>query len=286
MLSVEFEDYFNGILETISNTIGSSSYAKHLGKKNYFRIKTGFYEDENPEEITNEILMSVKDSLNESKVITESKGINEPVRRVVRDLTNIVKSMEYGEYALPEELPDSDEFEYDFDTDFKKLRMSRSYNIPPFSIEFNFNADPTMDEPYKINGSLLSDGSTIGIVLIINPKKYPEFMYDLIADFNDIVIHEIEHVYQENNMRPEDEIYQGSEDDEQPTGKEYYMQSHEIPAELVGMKRVAKLRKQSIEQVISDWFKRSKYAHQLNDEDASFMVKFLASEYEKRYGKV
>ena len=285
MLSVEFEDYFKGILETIKDTVGSSSYAKHLGKKNYFRIKTAFYEDENPEEVTNEILMFVKDSINENKLLNEAKGISEPVRRVVRDLVNIVKTQEYGEYNLPEEVPGSHDFEYDFDNDYKKLKISKSYDIPSFAVEFSFDADPTMKEPYKINGSLLTDG-TIAIILIINPNKYPELMYDLIADFNDIVIHEIEHIFQENYMRPEEEMHLGDDDDDQPTGKEYYMQGHEIPAQLKGIIRVAKLRNQSIEQVISDWFKRSKYAHQLSDEDAEFMVKFLTSEYEKRYGTV
>ena len=285
MLSVEFEDYINGILETIKRVTGSSAHARYLGRKNYFRIKTAFYEDENPEDVAKEILLSVKDSINENTVINEAKGINEPIRRIVRDLTNIIKTKEYGDYNLPEDI-NNHQLEYDFDEDYRKLNLSRSYDIPPFSIEFNYDANFNMDEPYMINGSLLSDGDTIAIILIINPEQYPSFMYDLIADLNDIVSHEIEHIFQENFRRPEEEIHNVEDGEEEPTGKEYYMQKHEIPAQLKGIKRVAKLRKQSIEQVISDWFKRSKYAHQLNDEDAQYMVKFLTSEYEKRYGTV
>lgn len=285
MLSQEFEDYFGGILQTIKETVGSSSYARHLGRKNYFRIKTGFYEDENPETIANEILLSVKDSINESVILNEAKGITEPIRKIVRDLTNIVKTQNYGEHNLPEDL-DNHQLEYDFDDDYKKLNISRSYNIPPFSIEFTYDVNYNMDEPYMVNGSLLSDGDTIAIILIINPEKYPTFMYDLIADLNDIVAHEIEHLFQENFMRPEEEISWREEGDEEPEGKDYYMQKHEIPAQLKGIMRVARLRKQSIEQVISDWFKRSKYAHQLNDNDVDYMVKFLTSEYNKRYGTV
>ena len=41
----------------------------------------------------------------------------------------------------------------------------------------------------------MSDGDTISILIIINPEHYPSLMYDLIADINDVVAHEIEHLY-------------------------------------------------------------------------------------------
>ena len=153
MVSNEFQDYYDGIIETITNSVGSESYARNLGKNNYFRIKTGFYEDENPETITNELLLTVKESINESNIINEAKGINEPIRRIVRDITNIVKSENYGEYFLPEDITETNEIEYDFDNDFKKLNISRSYNIPSFSIELTYNADYSIKEPYMINGA-------------------------------------------------------------------------------------------------------------------------------------
>lgn len=286
MVSNEFEDYYDGILQIINNTVGAKKYSSNLAKKNYFRIKTGFYEDENPEEVANEIIFSVKDSINENKILTEAKGISEPIRRVVRDLTNIIKTQNYGNYNLPEEVDNRQELEYDFDMESEKWGMSRSYNVPPFTIEFTYDANHNIDEPYMINGSLMSDGDTISVLVIINPKHYPSLLYDLIADLNDIVAHEIEHLYQENFMRPDDEIHWEEEGWESPDGKEYYMQSHEVPAQLKGLMRVAKLRKQPIEQVISDWFKRSKYAHHLNDDDVKYMVDFLSNEYKKRYGTV
>lgn len=219
MISNEFQDYYDGIIETITNSVGSESYARNLGKNNYFRIKTGFYEDENPETITNELLLTVKESINESNIINEAKGINEPIRRIVRDITNIVKSENYGEYFLPEDITETNEIEYDFDNDFKKLNISRSYNIPSFSIELTYNADYSIKEPYMINGALMSDGDTISVLIIINPEHYPSLMYDLIADINDVVAHEIEHIFQENYMRPDNEIHFKEEGDEDPTGK-------------------------------------------------------------------
>ena len=56
MVSNEFQDYYDGIIDSITKSVGSESYARNLGKKNYFRIKTGFYEDENPETISKELV--------------------------------------------------------------------------------------------------------------------------------------------------------------------------------------------------------------------------------------
>jgi hypothetical protein len=75
-------------------------------------------------------------------------------------------------------------------------------------------------------------------------------------------------------------------DDEQaPTTKDYYKQSHEIPAEIKGFRRLVKLRKQSPEKVIKDWFNRSKPIHQLSDEDIDELTTFLSEKYYEYYGR-
>ena len=283
MLSQEFQDYFGGVLEMVSNSVGSKNYARTLGKKNYFRIKTGFYEDENPESIAKEIVFSVKESINESKILNEAKGISEPVRKIVRQIINIIKSGNYGNYNLPEDVTTSNELEYNFDAESEKFGLSRSYGIPPFSIELKYDVNNGMNEPYMVNAALMDDDETIGMIIIINPNHYPQLMYDLVADVNDLVAHEIEHIFQVNGLRPDDEVSNGDED---LSGPEYYMQSHEVPAELEGLKRIAKLRNQSIEQVMREWFKRNKYAHQMEDDDVEKVINYLLSKYEERYGTV
>ena len=286
METLEFNDYISGILEMIYEKVGSRMNAKQLVKNNYFRIKTAFYEDEKPDTVVNSILKSHKKNIKESVMINEAKDINEPIRMIVRDITNIIKSKEYGSYNLPEDVSSSHNLEYDFDSDYKKFNISRAYNIPPFSIELTYDANFNMDEPYMLNAALLDDNETIGMVIIINPEHFPQLMYDLIADVNDLVAHEIEHIFQEYGMRPEDESNYKLDGDEETKGINYYTQKHEIPAQLKGIIRVAKLRKQPIEQVIMDWFKRSKYAHQLNDDEVIYMVDFLSNEYKQRYGTI
>ena len=189
MVSEEFKDYYNGIMEMVVVKTNNIPYAKNLVDKNYFRIKTGFYEDENPDAIVEELVFQIKEHLAErgvlilEGVIVENSVTDQPVREIVRTLVNIIKSQETGTHYLPEDISEDDEtFEYDF----KK--------IPLFSIEFNYGIDHTVDGEYKIDGQIYDD-DTIKIDLVINPNNYPQSMYDIIADLNDVTAHEIEHLY-------------------------------------------------------------------------------------------
>jgi len=282
LMSEEFKDYYDGIMEMVVVKTNNIPYAESLVSKNYFRIKTGFYEDENPNTIVEELVFQIKEHLKErgklllEGIIVESSVTDAPVREIVRTLTNIIKTRETRTYYLPEELSDDgDTFEYDFK------------NIPEFSIEFNYNLDPMLEDEYMIDGKTVDDGFTIEVSLIINPNFLPGVMYDVIADLNDIVTHEIEHIYQADWKRPKDERdpYEDRED-ERPTGKDYYKQPHEVPAELAGFRRVNKLRKKEpIEKTIRDWFNRNRSVHNLSDEDIDELTDFLTQKYNERYLK-
>ena len=280
MMSEEFKDYYNGIMEMVVVKTNNIPYAKNLIDKNYFRIKTGFYEDENPDTIVEELVFQIKEHLAErgtlilEGVIVESSVTDRPVREIVRTLVNIVKSQETGTHYLPEDISeDGETFEYSF----KK--------IPEFSIEFNYEIDHAVDGEYKIDGQI-HDDDTIIIDLIINPNNYPQSMYDIVADLNDIVAHEIEHIYQNAWERPKDEIDPFENNpDERPTGKEYYKQPHEVPAELAGFRRINRLRKEPIEKTIRDWFNRNRNVHQLNDEDIDELTEYLSQQYNEKFGR-
>ena len=134
-----------------------------------------------------------------------------------------------------------------------------------------------------VDGTTVDEGDTIVIELVINPSYYPKNLYGIIGDLNDIVRHEIEHVYQDAGYRDSEEVRM--DDEQEPTTKDYYKQSHEIPAEIKGFRRLVKLRKQSPEQVIKDWFNRSKPVHQLSDEDIDELTTFLSEKYYEYYGR-
>lgn len=277
-MSEEFKDYYDGIMEMVVVKTNSIPYAKSLVGKNYFRIKTGFYEDTNPETIVEELVFQIKEHLKErgklllEGVIVESSVTDAPIREIVRSLTNIIKTRETRTHYLPEEIGDGETFEYNFK------------NIPTFSVELNYDMDAMLEDDYKIDGKTVDDGDIIVIDLVINPNFFPGVMYDVIGDLNDLIAHELEHIYQDAWKRPKSEMdpYQGKED-ERPKDKEYYKQPHEVPAELAGFRRVNKLRKEPIEKTIRDWFERNRNIHNLDDEDIDELTEFLTQKYNERY---
>ena len=279
-MSEEFKDYYDGIMEMVVVKTNSIPYAKSLVGKNYFRIKTGFYEDTNPETIVEELVFQIKEHLKErgklllEGVIVESSVTDAPIREIVRSLTNIIKTRETRTHYLPEEISDGEKFEYNFK------------NIPTFSVELNYDMDAMLEDDYKIDGKTVDDGDIIVIDLVINPNFFPSVMYDVIGDLNDLIAHELEHIYQDAWKRPKSEMdpYEGRED-ERPKDKEYYKQPHEVPAELAGFRRVNKLRKEPIEKTIRDWFERNRNIHNLDDEDIDELTEFLTQKYNERYGR-
>jgi len=282
MMSDEFKDYYNQILKDVVNNTNNIPYSKSLVKRNYFRIKTGYYEDDNPEQIAKELAFQTNETINEVKklisegMLHESKQLDYIYREIVRSLTDIIKRGDTGDHYLPEELGIKDKFGNDM--------LEYEYpKVPSFSIEFEFQHDPTINEDYLMNADFSGEDDVIEIKLIINPEKFPQSMYDIIADLNDNVAHEMEHLFQKNMLRPDSEKdpYEDREE-ERPQDKRYYEQPHEIPAELKGFRRIKKLRNEPIDKVVRDWFYRNKSSI-LNDYDINELVVFITDEYHKRY---
>ena len=127
-MSDEFKDYYDGIMEMVVIKTNNIPYAETLVNKNYFRIKTGFYEDENPNTIVEELVFQIKEHLKErgklllEGLLIEGGVIDGPVREIVRTLTFLIKDKKLGTTNLPEQITNGEEFEYDYK------------NIPPFSI--------------------------------------------------------------------------------------------------------------------------------------------------------
>jgi len=292
----EFDDFLKGIGDELIKLGAKPKMVAHLLRKYYFRIKTAFYEDENPQGLIDMMKKQMFESvstLNEAKVKRDLTGFgpddfddgsnrdkggrgtvkkfsispttDSVTREVVRDLLNVIKKGP-GYYYLPEELV-GDEMTYIYP------------NLPSFSVEITVKEDMSIDGDYMINANTADDGDIIEIILIKNPSKFPDAYYDLVADLNDIVRHEFEHVLQDFGYRDVQ-----SDDSEKPTDKEYYKQSHEVPAEIAGFRRIVKLRKESPEKVIRDWFYRNKQVHQLPDEDIEELVVYLTDQYRQKYG--
>lgn len=266
VMSSEFNDFLKGIEEELIKFIDKSKMVGLLLRKNYQMIKDAFYDDENPQEVVNKIRKTIKESIKDDELLTESSKMDLPTRTVVKDLLLQIKKGP-GQYYLPEEIVE-DEMYYIFN------------RLPEFTVELLVREDMSIKDDYLMDGHTSGDGDTIEIILIKNPTKFPEAYYDLVADLNDIVRHELEHVLQEFGYR---DISKKRKTDS-PNDKEYYKQKHEIPAEVAGFRRIVKLRKETPEKVIRDWFNRNKEIHQLDDSDINEIVDFLTNEYKKKYG--
>ena len=170
------------------------------------------------------------EGLNEGK--SEKKGI---VRKIVQDIIRVFKKGD-GEYTLPEDI--SSNMTYDFP----------SLNTE-FTVEVKIDEDNTI-EGFDIDGGYYDDEETFEIHIQYNPKFFPETYYDLIGELNEIVRHELQHLIQSERgvNRPTDET----------DPEKYYLQPHELDAQIAGFKRLSKIRKEPFEKTVIDWFNKNK----------------------------
>jgi hypothetical protein len=157
---------------------------------------------------------------------------------------------------------------FDLKNDLHSTRMKNlgSFDVgfdDPIDVELYVNYPVVFDKrkrnkknqellkPYNVEGHWDDDVYAIRIIVNIDSQADLSMMYDLIGELNDVVTHELEHVNQSKGGYefPEKEYEQD---------KRYYLQQHEIEAQVVGFKRKAKLQKRPIEEVIREYFERRK----------------------------
>lgn len=210
----------------------------------------------------NHIVIS-KITLNESvkmksESINESKGEKRNVvRELVKDILNIFKNNGPGEYSLPEDLDGE-----------------MTYNFHNLQTEFNLELrieESDYTEGLEIDGGYYEDEDTLEIEIVYNPKFMPELYYDLVGQLNETVRHELEHLLQvERGENIESDV-------EDP--KKYYLQPHELDAQVAGLKRISKLRKQPFEMVVRDWFYKNENTHGLSEKDSEKVIKKILQKY-------
>jgi hypothetical protein len=203
------------------------------------------------------------------QILFEDRIGRSVVRQVVRDLTTIIKRNEEGEFYLPSDvLPDGEEMDfYQFD----------DYEVE-FAVEFKIIYDDSINR-FLINGSYSIEDDTIEIILKVNPDNLKKQMYDIIGELNILVAHELEHglqgYYDEFDLDVE----------EPKKSKKYYVQPHEIPAQIQGFRRLAKLKNIPFEDVVRDWFDNNKTFHQLKPKQLEKVIQKLLDFNKDKYGK-
>ena len=277
MMSVgEYYDYLKlGVVITSLNDsfsriiFGFDEESKHLDLSKMFKTQLyPFYNNLNKEineylkyfntgdDIIRVTIDDFKFNLKTPENITESRMSRVAVRTTVTDIVNILKKGEEGFFMLPDE----DGGEYSF------------INLPfKYGVELNLEIDNDLDG-YEMNGEYSYDyDDTISVIefaIKYNPKTLRKNFYNIIGELNDIVAHELEHAFQYN--------IDGRVHQERPTESlKYYTQPHEITAQRVGFRRVAKLRKLPFKDVVRDWFESHQDIHGLTDNEMEKLIQIL-----------
>ena len=187
----------------------------------------------------------------EETTMNEGRISRIALKTVVRDIIHKVKEGKEGFFYLPEEEDGSYEFtNLSFSIDVE-LTLKTSGNI----------------KDYQMNGYYSPEDDVVEIIIIFNPKRFKEYVYNLIGELNEVLAHELEHGQQ--NYRGE---FEDRDDDDTKDSLVYYTQEHEIPAQYAGFKRLAKLRKEPLSSVVNDWFRTHKDIHGLTDDEEKIVI--------------
>ena len=200
----------------------------------------------------NKINVDVENSEN----INESKMYRSLVRDVVRDIVNVVKQdlhvnkvTKLGNYG---------------DGDDKFVVVVRQ----------NLSPEDKLLSPVDVNGYWDEDKNMVEVEIDVDPNAGNEVLYELIGELNDVVRHELEHKkqYMQDYDFPSKEY-------KQPL--RYYTQPHEIEAQLAGFKRIAKLQKRTLDDVMMDFFQKRKKKYNLSNTTIKKIIERI-----KEYGQV
>jgi hypothetical protein len=193
-----------------------------------------------------DLVVEIKEMKNSLLVERNKNEYREDIRKIVNDIVNIFKKNNEGEFYLPEDINQNDMV-----YDIPKLGIS-------VSIELKIDIDNTIDT-FKTNAAIWHDDNTISVVIVYNPENKKRILYDLIGDLNQNIAHELRHIHQSVN-----DMFDLDVPEEEDPYK-YYTQTHELDAQLFGFKRLAKLSKKPLLDVIKNWFENNKDIHQLKD---------------------
>ena len=183
--------------------------------------------------------------------ITESRMSRIAIRTTVKDIVNVLKNGEPGTFYFPGE--DGEEYLFT--------------NLPfGYSVQLYVEIDNNI-EKYEMNGRIM-ENDVIQIIIRFNPKTLKRNFYNIIGELNDIVAHELEHLYQ---------YFRGEHTFKTQSKKsfKYYTEPQEVGAQRAGFRRVAKLRKLPFNDVVRDWFETHKDIHGLKDDEMEKVIQII-----------
>ena len=177
--------------------------------------------------------------------------MRQEIRTVVRDIIQVFKSENEGEFYLPNDLRDN-EIEYKF---------------PKFDLEVELIIKESEDvEDFLLNAELYREEGIVAIIIVYNPENKNKILYNLVGHLNELVAHELRHIYQQKYKTYDIDV----EEPEDPF--EYYTQPHEIDAQIAGFKRMSQITKKPFEDIVRNWFEKNKDIHRMNGNETEEVI--------------
>lgn len=199
-------------------------------------------------------MIEIKKSL-----ILEKSEQTQLIRQIVRDIITIYKSNDDGEFYLPEDL-DGEEMEY------HSPKNSISVEL---MLEMSDDVDDFMSTAFFVRGE-----NVIEVKIVYNPKNKSKITYDLIGELNEIIAHELRHLYQRDTGLFDFGDEDDDEEEELPPF-EYYSQPEEIDAQVYGFRRMKKVTRRPFEELVRNWFRTHKEIHQLNKKEQEEIIDMI-----------
>jgi hypothetical protein len=194
--------------------------------------------------------------VDETENINEGKINRSVIRDVIRDIINVVKKDLHATKV------------------FKLGKYGEDENAFIVLVRQNLSDDNDLLLPLDVTGYWDDDKNTVEVEIDIDENAGNEVLYNLIGELNDVVSHELEHKkqYLDDYDFPDKEY-------KQPL--RYYTQPHEIEAQLAGFKRLAKLQKRTLDDVMMDFFQKRKKKYNLSNTTIKKIIGRI-----KEYGQV
>lgn len=227
-----------------------TSLSMKYGLQNYLSSVLQFFDPENNQNVVIDEI-EIRDNFEIDEPILEQRMSRQATRQVVRDIVNVLKLGKSGEFYLPE--------------DESGVYLFSKYPIG-FTVELSLKRTKKV-EGFKINANYVPDEDVIEILVMFNPVNLSKNLYDIIGELNEIIAHELEHGVQTYKGE-----FDGHDEDDVENSLEYYTQSHEIPAQVKGFRRLSSLRKQPFEQIVRNWFDTHGDIHNLSDDEQEQVI--------------
>lgn len=199
-------------------------------------------------------MIEIKKSL-----ILEKSEQTQLIRQIVRDIITIYKSNDDGEFYLPEDL-DGEEMEYHSPKNSVSVELM---------LEMSDDVDDFMSTAFFARGE-----NVIEVKIVYNPKNKSKITYDLIGELNEIIAHELRHLYQRDTGLFDFGDEDDDEEEELPPF-EYYSQPEEIDAQVYGFRRMKKVTRRPFEELVRNWFRTHKEIHQLNEKEQEEIIDMI-----------